>query len=248
MQADNQPQAEESDKPINFLESSQRMRLGSGASIFKFLKSSILKPKQPTEIHSSSLSQIEGHSTLAPFFLAGVNVKRVNRDYEAFKGSAWVDPLETSSSTGVRGAQRSALGGLPLLPTSVRNEDDWNGQLGARGEEREGGRDRQNKFPQPLAKLRSKTNAEVVRDSSGREERSKPPLLPSPQSHRHAGILPPLPPAKKVPFMPPSSAGVGGSPGFRPQVTEVCTCTCRCAFIGTHSPKLTFDRCVDNDP
>ena len=236
MQADNLPQTEDSEKANSFMDSSQRLRLGSGASLFKFLKTSLLKTKQPTEIHSSSIMPTEGHGTLAPFILAGVNVKKVNKDYEAFKGSAWVDSLETPSSD-VRDAQRSGVPVLTPHTTSVRSDEDRVEPQGGRGEERGGGRDRPNKFhPPPVAKQpRRKTNADVMREGSGRDDRNKP---------RPAGMPPPLPPVKKIPFMPPSSAGVGGVAGFHRQGTEVGMTNLNCILQCIHD-YYSYIRCTE---
>ena len=229
MQADNIPITEEPERQVA-LDQVQRLRLGSGASLFKFLKTNILKSKPPTEIHSSSLSTVEGKSTLAPFYLAGVNVKRVNRDYEAFKGSAWVDSSETTGDS--RDAQRNAAALVPPAVSSLHSEGDWNEQAGRMEDKEKGGRDRQSKFGvhQPSIKQPwSKTSAEGMREGS-REEKSKPSGSHSPQNQRKAGMLPPLPPAKKVPFLPPlPAAGGGGAAGFHRQGTEVRTYGLLCA-------------------
>ncbi len=47
------------------------------------------KPKQQS-IHSAKVSDEERMKTLAPFEISGIEIGRVNRDYEAFlRTSAW---------------------------------------------------------------------------------------------------------------------------------------------------------------
>lgn len=221
MQAQNKPLAEESDKAVPSLESSQRLRLGSGASLFKMLKTSLLKPKLPTEIHSSSISEVQGNSTLAPFIIPGINVKKVNKDYEAFKGSAWVDPVAVPLPVDDSIAQRNGSAYPSPLPVSisVRSDDDLN--------EQGSGRDRPGKssFYPPLVKHRSKSS-DVVGEGVREERGGKGPGAHSPQSQRKAGVLPPLPPSKRLPLLPPSPAGGGGAPVFHRQGTEVSILIC----------------------
>ncbi len=185
------------------------MRLSSGASIFKLLKTTILKPKQPTEIHSSSMVD-SGMGTLAPFTLSGINVGRVNKDYEAFKGSAWVDYSEspsTAASTESSNSSSSGGGG------QRKPFDNRGGELLLRpGKEEE--RNRRPLPPTsqaPISKHRTKTDATAMGGGVSDVDRPRP-MHPSPQSHRKSGVpLPPPPNGKRPPIMTPTTAA-GGPP------------------------------------
>lgn len=71
MQAENQPLPEETEKVTTPSDVSQRGRLGSGASILKFFKNSILKPRPHAEIHSTTIPEGQQDKTLAPFAMSG---------------------------------------------------------------------------------------------------------------------------------------------------------------------------------
>jgi len=215
------PQPDEVERP---LESSQRLRLGSGASLFKLLKTSLLKPKQPTEIHSSSISSELGSSTLAPFSLSGVNIGRVNKDYEAFKGSAWVDYAETPA-TASRGEMSSNNGGSNSSSVQ-KGKSPHNGfaELSvkqAREEERER-RPRPSPPQVPVSKHRAKTDAAAL---GGEIERPRPPPHHSPQFQRKSQVPLPPPPSKRLPNVPSGNPGGGGTAVgnslFHRQVPEV---------------------------
>ena len=101
--------------------SSQRQRGGSGASFLKFIKANLIRPKQPTEIHSGKISEEERHKTLAPFQISGIEIGRVNRDYEAFfrSESAWGSTTSTpepSSTTAESTVQSPLPGQQPNVP------------------------------------------------------------------------------------------------------------------------------------
>ncbi len=206
MQADNQPLPEESEKATP-LETSQRSRMGSGASILKFLKNNILKPKPPTEIHSTGL-ETERDRTLAPFAISGVEIGRVNRDYEAFfKTSAWGGgdvggraPKPASSSS--NDASPSTNDGAVSVP--VREEQRQNGSK----RQPDNVKLKPEKTTRPSihlpAKPRSKTSSDSVLDDLVEKVPSiKVNPLHSPQPQRKHG---PSPPPKRPPMLPPSGA------------------------------------------
>lgn len=199
MQAENQPLPEEIEKAMP-LDSSQRLRLGSGAAILKFLKNNILKPRQPTEIHSGSIVDAEKNKTLAPFAMSGVEVGRVNRDYEAFfKASAWGrDSHATKPSTAgefsASSSTVSSMAGNHPVTIAIQSE---------RSELPSSGRPTKPSLPLPAGKPRSRTSGDVLEDQ--REERPKVPNLHSPQLPRSHGIG--GGPAKRTPMLPPSGGG-----------------------------------------
>lgn len=207
MQADNQPLPDGVEKALP-LDSSQRQRLGSGAAILKFLKNNILKPRQPTEIHSTS---IEGarDKTLAPFAMSGIEVGRVNRDYEAFfKTSAWGKDSSAHISAGANESSNNSgavsSGNIPA-PSSIQIEHSEQpiGQPSGR-QERHTKQERLAKpsLPLPVSKPRSRTSGDVI---DPREEKGKGAGLHSPQlPSRSFGANAP---AKKPPILPPSNQG-----------------------------------------
>lgn len=204
-QADNQPLPDEVERatPLDF---SQRLRLGSGASILRFLKNNILKPKQPTEIHSGSLSEAERDKTLAPFAMSGVEVGRVNRDYEAFFTSAW--GRQATGASKAPAFELSSNGNM--LPVLLSVPLDHPEQAATRPD-RLTKQERPTKpLPLPAGKPRSRTSGDITGDQ---EERLKP-LPASPQPAQGGRGL--LSPTKRSPMLPPS--GAGGSKHPPPEV------------------------------
>lgn len=187
------------------LEPSQRLRLGSGASILRFLKNNILKPKQPTEIHSTSISEEAKDRTLAPFTMPGVEVDRVNRDYEAFfKTSAW----DSASSKPSEKPERPRSGMAVMSPSSGAEQRDQQSQSRL-----EKGRPERPARPSiPIHGAPGKPRSKTGGDITAVDEKVKPQQQPSPQAQRRQ--LPNVP--QRKPILPPLPAG-----NQRP--TEVCS-------------------------
>ncbi len=224
MQAENQPLPEETEKATTPLDSSQRLRLGSGASILKFLKNNILKPRpQHTEIHSGSIMEGEQGKTLAPFAMSGVTVGRVNRDYEAFlTPSAWgstpPQPSQKSSSASSPGEGGVASNGAASSATTAGSpHSEQTPEGNARGE-RFAVKERPNKpLPIPAGKPRSRTSGDVLNEPKGEGPRQPQHALHSPQLPRAHHALgqsqqqqqqhqqPPQPPLKRAPLLPPAN-------------------------------------------
>jgi hypothetical protein len=169
MQADNVPLPEEIEKALP-PDSAQRLRLGSGASILRFLKNNILKPKPPTEIHSGSLSEAERDKTLAPFAISGVEVGRVNRDYEAFFTSAWGGGGPARPTDGASNSPHPPSA-PPGIEEAVRQERVMTKQERPTA-----------KLPVPPTKPRSKTGGDVI---DVKEQRDRPAT-----SSAHSPVLP----------------------------------------------------------
>ena len=131
-------------------------------------------------------------------------------DYEAFKGSAWVDYSETpcTSTSGDGSVQKSRL-------------SDSRGELQLRSVREE---DRERRPRPSVSKHRAKTDAAALGASSDVE---RPRVLPhhSPQLQRKAGVPLPPPPNKRSPIMPPTptggAAGVSGNSVFHRPMPEV---------------------------
>lgn len=208
MQAENQPLPDEVERVLP-LDSAQRLRLGSGASILRFLKNNILKPKPPTEIHSGSLSEAERDKTLAPFAMSGVEAGKVNRDYEAFFTSAWGGgrmraSKPTPSNEGASNGNLVASAVVPLsmsvpVPVSVSAE-----QPAIRPDRLLTKQERPTTKPSlaiPVSKPRSKTGGDVI---DLKMERDKPVVpMHSPQMPRaNIGA------AKRTPLLPPTGQQV----------------------------------------
>lgn len=196
MQAENQPLPDEVEKALP-LDSSQRLRLGSGASILRFINN-ILKPK-PSTIHSGTLSEAERDKTLAPFAMSGIEAERVNRDYEAFFTSAWggkagetPKPAPASESSSAGNLASSTPNPISLLvpaestePSVSRSDRPTKPERAVRPS-----------LPLPVNKPRSRTSGDVI---DQREEHVKPaPPVHSPQMVKaHIGA------AKRTPLLPP---------------------------------------------
>ena len=217
MQADNIPLPDEAEKILP-LEPSQRLRLGSGTSILKFLKNNILKPKQPTEIHSGSISEVERDKTLAPFAISGVSVGRVNRDYEAFfKTSAWEKSVSNTANSPTSNEPPRSLASPPngvmssnvsSAAMSVSQGERSEQQCNSRGDQKP---DKPVRPLLPYMKLRNKTNEDA---SDQKDNRVRISPHQSPPSHRKLG---PNAPVKRTPLLPPTAA-------LQRQHTEVHAC------------------------
>ena len=191
MQAENIPLPEEVERALP-PDSAQRLRLGSGASILRFLKNNILKPKPPTEIHSGSLGEAERDKTLAPFAMQGVEVGRVNRDYEAFFTSAWGGRRPDAS--GASNGNLASSAGSPSLLSPPELGD----QPGVRPERLMTKQERPVSKPLvPANKPRSKTGGDVLDLKVEREKLSAPAHGPQVPRGNVAH-------AKRTPLLPPS--------------------------------------------
>ena len=142
-----------------------------------------------------------------------MNIGRVNKDYEAFKGSAWVDYSETPATTS--GEMSSTSNHSSSISSNVPKVKSPHENLGeqlfrqAREEDRER-RPRPSPPQVPLNKHRAKTDAAALA-GGGEGERPRPSLLHSPQFQRKAGVPLPPPPNKRLPVAPPANPGGGGT-------------------------------------
>ena len=214
MQAENQPLPDEAEKATTPLDASQRGRMGSGASILKFLKNNILKPRpQHTEIHSGSIAEGEQDKTLAPFTMSGVSVGRVNRDYEAFlTPSAWGgQPVKKPPEAVTPSSGATSNSTQSVSPQNGRSEPSAGG-----GNTKA---ERALNLALPTVKPRSRTSGDVISEGKGEGQQQQQkggqqfgghsPLVP--RSHALGQQGPPQPPQKRSHY-----------PPNPPQKTEVC--------------------------
>ena len=221
MQAENQPLPEEIEKALP-LDSSQRQRLGSGAAILKFLKNNILKSRQHTEIHSSNIGEGAKNKTLAPFAISGIEVGRVNRDYEAFfKTSAWGNESDGQGQGGVNEASGGESVTPPVSSVSVPQSEPVAEQPPKRERHTKQERPSKPSLPVPLSKPRSKTSGDITGEQ--KEEGAGKGAGHSPMVPRSHGAN--VPGQKRPPIMPPppSPAGQGQAQSKQPhEVLYMC--------------------------
>lgn len=232
--ADNQPLPEEVEKALP-LDSSQRLRLGSGASILRFLKNNILKPKQPTEIHSGSIPEGERDKTLAPFAMSGVEAARVNKDYEAFFTSAWGQGSSMGDRRPVSANEMQSAGNMSsdieqASRQAERHADQPSGQAERHNVEQANRRERHTEqpsfraerhgkpetpvlpsLPLPVRKPHSKTSEDLMGDQREDGFRGVAPLV---SPHGHA--------AKRTPMLPPTNMGQQKQPEVSYVTSKFC--------------------------
>lgn len=189
--AENQPLPDEVEKA---LDSSQRLRLGSGASILRFINN-ILKPKPPT-IHSGAMSEAERDKTLAPFAMSGIEAERVNRDYEAFFTSAWGGKAQGTPrpAPGNEGGNLACSTPNPISSSVPAESTEQSAGRSDRPTKQE--RPVRPSLPLPVNKPRSRTSGDVIEP---REERVKPatPVQSPLVGKTHIGAT------KRTPLLPP---------------------------------------------
>lgn len=151
-----------------------RGRVGSTSSIIRKLMEKVVKPK-PQTIHSSTISEEERHSTLAPFAMPGISIEKVNRDYEAFFKTAWgPDASPSTSKSSVTSTPQTPA--FCALPTHVhaQAELDHREQPHSKRERRTDQPSRPQRPPANGGRLRAFTAEDDLSESRGSVGKSPP--------------------------------------------------------------------------
>ena len=132
MHAQNLPENNESEAAENASTNpTSRKRLDTNSIITKLLKK-VMKTKPPQTIHSGTINEDEHHSALAPFTMTGIDVGRVNRNYDAFFKTAWGSSPTSTPTTSTANPPQPSLSSAQALgpPYSQAEKEDKEEEVG----------------------------------------------------------------------------------------------------------------------